>query len=32
MIISMIRALNENQLQALEQELITEFRNRESLI
>ena len=27
-----IRALNENQLQALEQELITEFRNRESLI
>ena len=27
-----IRALNKNQLQALEQELITEFRNRESLI
>ena len=27
-----IRALNENQLQALEQEIITEFRNRESLI
>jgi len=27
-----IRALNEDQLQALEQEIITEFRNREVLI
>ena len=27
-----IRALNEDQLQALEQEIITEFRNREALI
>jgi len=27
-----IRALNEDQLQALEQEIITEFRNREALV